>query len=425
MKRLLIAMAAAIVTLSVWSAVTDVITLRDGNVYKGNIWMQLSDGQIRFYADTSIVYLSSSKISRIERLPAKKNDKYPRADIYLVSEKDNVAIIDDEKSVVVDSVCTQGDSAVIAGAIELGNEDSGAQFDVEVLRNVELLEEGSVVKYLDSSPRNILVRLKDVLAITRKPRNPKQLNGLDDEIVTKGRTYKGNIVSTEPGKSLKIESDGRVYSIKLSDVEIQRKVPVDKEEPIFAQSPIIDNIYLRKKDEVIPDVVLIEQDYINGTFDVIDRNNVVTRRPLADIVKIRKEINRQYKPRMEFSFANDSLYINRKSMEGYPYAYKNDKIRLKLSNDVKIQAFKRENGCIKVEGSENTSILRIILMPLGNVCPQDINFKMSHLLADNIPVRLQESDSKDGIILREYSVMPGYYALINTGNSTMIVFRVY
>ncbi len=425
MKRLLIAMAAAIVALSVWSTVTDVITLRDGNVYKGNIWMQLSDGQIKFYADTSIVYLSSSKISRIERLPSKKNDKYLRADIYLVPEKDKVAVIDVEKSAVVDSVCAQGDSAVIAGAIEPDNEDYDAQFDVEVLRNVELLEEGSVVKYLDPSPRNILIRLKDVLAITRRPRNPKQLNGLDDEIVTKNRTYTGNIVSTEPGKSLKIESDGRVYSIKMSDVEIQRKVPVDREESIFAQSPIIDNIYLSKKGGVILDVVLIEQDYINGTFDVIDRNNIVTRRSLADIVKIRKEINHQYKPRMEFSFANDSLYINRKSVEGYPYARKNDKIRFRLSNDVKIPAFKRENGCIKVEGSEDTSILRIILMSLGNVCPQDINLNMSHLLVDNVPVRSQESDSKDGIILREYSVMPGYYALINTGNSTMTVFRVY
>lgn len=61
------------------------------------------------------------------------------------------------------------------------------------------------------------------------------------------------------------------------------------------------------------DVVLIEQNYFRGTFDVIDRNNVVTRRPLSEINKIRKTLNLDYKPRREFAFNIDSLYINREA----------------------------------------------------------------------------------------------------------------
>lgn len=423
MKRILIALAAAAVAVGAWSAVTEIITLRNGNVYKGSIWVQLSDGQIGFNADTSIVYLPSSEISRIERLPAKKNDKHPRADIYLMSEPDTVAV-EEVVSAVADTAYADCDSVVTVEEAGLDEVITGSNPDVEVLRNVELLEEGSIVKYLDTTPRDLQLRLKDVRLITRPPRNPKQINGLEDEIIAKSGTYKGNIISTEPGKSLRIESDGRVYSILLSDIEVQRKVAIDKEESVFAQSPIIDNIYFGKKKGVILDVVLIEQNYTNGTFDVIDRHNVVTRRPLADIVKIRKEINREYSPVMEFSFQMDSLYVNRKIVEEYSYVRKNDRIRLRVNNNVMIPTFKREKGCINVEGSDGSSILRTILVSLGNAYPQEVNINMADLLVDNIPVRKQETDPQKGIILREYPVKPGYYALINTGNSTMTIFKV-
>ena len=226
-------------------------------------------------------------------------------------------------------------------------------------------------------------------------RDPSLLNGLRDEIVTKGgQTYTGQIVSNEPGKSVRINDNGRIYHVALSDIAIRRR-------GLVSQAPLLDNVYLRKDGGVLLDVVLIEQNFSRGTFDVIDRNNVVTRRNLADISKIRKHVNKDYRPRKEFAFEKDSVYINRKVVTGIPYERKGDKIKAKFPK-VSIPSFTRDNGCIILEGSDNMTNKRMIL----------------------IPVSVSGSKEKMFDLRRGFNVNPGYYAFINTENSSLILFRV-
>lgn len=376
-----------------WAEVTDIITLRNGNTYSGFIWMQLSNGEIGFKADTSIVYLPAAEIERIERHPVRKGDKRQMADIYLYSAcdstvvLDSVAVIEEEPiEVIVDSVYAPEVAYVdsVAYPIEEIVIESVPAVQ-EVIRGVELLEEGSIIKYRDTNPADLKLNMKDIRLISRPQRDPALLNGLLDEISTKsGQTYKGTIVSTEPGKSVKLNSDGRIYSILLSDIDAQRKVAVDPDEPLFVQSPVIDNVYLRDGKGVLLDVVLIEQNYFRGTFDVIDRNNVVTRRPLSEINKIRKTLNLDYKPRREFAFNIDSLYINREGVDEMPYERKNGKIRLKIEDASSIKTFARTHGCISVEGFDNTASRRMLLISLGASLSKRISISIFRSLSRRI-----------------------------------------
>lgn len=431
MKRLIFILIAAAAACAAWAEVMETITLRNGNTYKGLLWMQLSDGEIGFKADTSIVYLPAKEIDRIVKLPAaKKGDKRVLADIYLVSQPDTVAVVEEPVAVVADSVAVIDSVAVstdIVPAVEGYFEDDTviAVGDDDIIRGVELLEEGSIVKYLDSTPRDLKLRMKDIRLISRVPRDPALLNGLLDEIVTKsGETYTGYIVTTEPGKSVRINDDGRVYSVLVSDIGIMRRVAVDRDEPVFIQAPVLDNVYLGKDGGVLLDVVLVEQNYGKGTFDVIDRDNVVTRRPLADITKIRKAYNRDYRPRREFAFDADSLYINRQAVTEIPFERKSGKIKLKAANLATVPSFARTGGCISVETTDSQTARRSVLMALGAKLPSEISLDIADMLEKNIPVHSQEINDRTNILKRDYSVAPGFYALINTESSTLVIFRV-
>lgn len=437
-------MISVIMATGLMAEVMEIITLRNGNIYSGYIWMQLADGEIGVKADTSVVYMPMSEVDRIVRMPVKGNDRRQFADIYRAIA-DSVAVVEDAvveelaaypdttavdmEYLYVDSVAAPSsayvyvDTAATANITPVEISASGDYFP-EVIRNVELLEEGSVIKYRDTNPRDITLRMQDVRLITRPLRDPSLLNGLRDEIVTKGgQTYTGQIVSNEPGKSVRINDNGRIYRVALSDIAIQRRVAIDPSESVVSQAPLLDNVYLRKDGGVLLDMVLIEQNFSRGTFDVIDRNNVVTRRNLADISKIRKHVNKDYRPRKEFAFEKDSVYINRKVVTGIPYERKGDKIKAKFPK-VSIPSFTRDNGCIILEGSDNMTNKRMILIPVSVSGSKEIMIDMTDLIDRNIPVSSQDVNPRNNILRRAFNVNPGYYAFINTENSGLILFRV-
>lgn len=443
MKRILFALISVIMATGLMAEVMEIITLRNGNIYSGYIWMQLANGEIVVKADTSVVYMPMSEVDRIVRMPVKGNDRRQFADIYRTIA-DSVAVVEDAvveelaaypdtaavdmEYVYVDSVASSSSAYIEpdTAAIDVVAVGGAAESDYfpEVIRNVELLEEGSVIKYRDANPRDITLRMKDVRLITRPLRDPSLLNGLRDEIVTKGgQTYTGQIVSNEPGKSVRINDNGRIYHVALSDIAIQRRVAIDPSESVVSQAPLLDNVYLRKDGGVLLDVVLIEQNFSRGTFDVIDRNNVVTRRNLADISKIRKHVNKDYRPRKEFAFEKDSVYINRKVVTGIPYERKGDKIKAKFPK-VSIPSFTRDNGCIILEGSDNMTNKRMILIPVSVSGSKEIMIDMTDLIDRNIPVSSQDVNPRNNILRRAFNVNPGYYAFINTENSSLILFRV-
>lgn len=414
MKRILLALAVAAAAAGLKAEVLETITMRDGNMYSGYISEQLANGEIGFSADTSVVYLPMVKIDRIV---SHKTSSRERADIYLRHDiMDTVAVVE---AVLAEAVA---DTAAVAGY----ESEYAGTYDGEgdIIRDVEILEEGSVVKYRDARPHDLRLLMRDVLLITRPARDSSLANGLLDEIVTRGgQTYTGQIVSNEPGKAVRINSDGRIYMVALKDIAVQRRVAADPGEAVVKQSPLLDNVYLRKNGEVLRDVVLTEQNYADGTFDVVDRNNVTIRRRLADISRIRKSVNRDYAPRREFDFDKDSVYINRTAVEAMPYRRKDGVITVKLP-DREVPAFVRDHGRLTVECADNTPNRRMLLVPVIMRDQKELTVNLADLIEKNIPSSTQEINPKNGILSRDYYLGAGYYAFINTDKTTLILFRV-
>lgn len=427
MKRLLTALAILAATCGAKAEVIETLTMRDGNVYSGYISEQMSNGEICFRADTSVVYLPMYKIDRIvnHRRPMTRKAGEKASGTAPSSQTADIYLLPVMTDTVEVEIVAVADTAVAAGYeseeayAEVADEERG-----EVIRDVEILEEGSVVKYRDCTPRDLRLRMQDVRLSTRAPRDPSLANGLADEVVTRnGQTYTGQIVSNEPGKSLRINSDGRIYIIAFKDIAVQRRVPIDSEEPVIKQAPLLDNIYLRKGGEVLRDVVLTEQNFAEGYFNVTDRNNVTIRRDLRDISRIQKKVNREYAPRRIFNFDKDSVYINRTAVDAQPYQRKDELITAKLPEG-EIPVFMRDHGHITVECSDNMSNRRMLLVPVIMRETKNLTLNIGDLIEKNVPASTQEINPKNNILSRNYYLGAGCYALINTDDTTMIIFRV-
>ncbi len=429
-----------LISVGLSAQVTEIITMRDGNRYSGSILQQNSNGEITFMADTSEVYLPMSDVERIQRYTSAKRGSGEFADIYLSCSVEADTAMDVEENLSIYPVAV--DNSLIALADSISQDLPSASVEVvdlsapvvveyaveqdDVIRGVELLEEGSIIKYRSTEPVVKTFKMKDVSSIARPARDKHLQNGLLDEITTKnGRIFKGTIVNTEPGKSVRIESDGRIYTLLISDIVVQRRIPVDPEETIFVQSPLIENIYLTGDKGTIYDVVLIEQNFGKGTFDVIDRKNVINRGRLTDISSIRKEVNRDYKPRKEIYLNPDSLYVNYQNVVSARFDGSKKEIELKNLDGSNLKGFPRVNGAISVISPDSNSFRRMYLMSLGSKLQGTQKIKKSDLLTKSIPVLSQTVNAKTKMLVREFPVNPGYYGLIDTDNSRIYIFRIF
>lgn len=420
-KRISLSLVLATVTLLAAAIVTDVIKLRDGSVYYGYIWMQLNNGEIGISADSSVVYLPQSEISSIEY---KNHDRHGRqlADICLYKSDTAVAVIEViADSVLCDTIAAFGDDGVF---VEEDASDTVEYVDGDsVLRGVEILEEGAIVKYCDRSPREVKLRMSDVREITRPPRNPKQLNGLNDEIVTTtGRSFKGQIISIEPGRTVRINDSGRIYRIPVDQIAVQRRVAIASDQSVMAQSPLIDNVYLNGEG-VVFDVLLVEQDFAGGTFRVIDSDNVVKQYSLSQLSKIRRHPNADYEPRMEFKYEDGAYYICGQKAIPEEGQLRRGRIRAEVSL-ANVADFRSRDSKIIFECADNMANRRIILVPIPQIEYGEAVFSSKYLLEKAIPAETQSVDRAKRILRREYAVLPGYYALVDSENASLILLHV-
>lgn len=423
-KRVLLSIVMAAAALSAAAVVTDIIKLRDGSVYYGYIWMQQANGEIGVSADSSMVYLPQSEISSIDY--KKRVGGRHMADIYLHDPDTVVAVIEVVDDNVAcdtvaacdsDGVVMEGDVAV-AGAVE---DDAG--YEKYVLRGVEILEEGAILKYLDRSLRMVRLRMSDVREITRPARNPRQLNGLNDEIVTNtGRSLKGQIVSIEPGKTVRINDNGRIFRIPVEQIAVQRRVAIGTDQPVLEQTPLIDNIYL-KDGGVVSDVLLVEQNYADGTFRVIDSGNVVKQYNLSQLSKIHRRPNSGYVPRQEFDYEKGAYYISGQKAVVENGLMRRGRIRAEVSL-AGVTDYSRKDGKIIVECEDNIANRRMILVPMPRVEYGEAVFTSKYMLENALPAEMQSVDHAKGILKREYAILPGYYALVDNENASLILLHV-
>ena len=307
------------------------IYLKDGSVLSGYIQKQENNGNLTFRSDNAEICLKSKDA-------AISNEKN-----YSVKDLSKAWIEWAEKNDEFEGV---GDSRTLTLADVTSKTKS--------VSRVKILERGEVVKYLEMAPNTYRIAWKDVVSIKGDPRSKTALSGINRIYQLKsGMEFEGQYAE-ENDSVLTLYMNNRVrQSFKINDVVKYTFRPINPNQDIFAQSPLLDIV--KTKNGAETKGIIIEQNYTSDKdtenyFLVQQQSGAIQSIKLSEIAETRKEENPKYDPKFDILLKEGDVVINRQEVVQVNIKEQDDNIVLdSLSDKVVISKDANNNTKVTVE----------------------------------------------------------------------------
>lgn len=307
------------------------IYLKNGSVLSGYIQKQEGNGNLTFHTDIAEICLKSkdATISNEKNYNIKDLGK---AWIDWAEKNDEFEGVGDSRTLMLADVSSKNKS----------------------VSRVKILERGEVVKYLEMAPNTYRIAWKDVVSIKGEPRSKTSLSGINRIYQLKsGMEFEGQYAE-ENDSVLTLYLNNRVrQSFKINDVVKYTFRPINPNQDIFAQSPLLDIVKTKSGAETKG--IIIEQNYTSDKdsenyFLVQQQSGAIQSIKLSDIAETRKEENPKYDPKYDILLKEGDVVINRQEVALVNIKEQGDNIVFdSLSNKVVIDREANNNTRVTVE----------------------------------------------------------------------------
>lgn len=352
MKKILSYLFAFAIFGTANAVVVQKVTLKNGTVLNGYIQSQNGSGKMTFHTDNAVVYMKSNntnvydfkvKIGNLDKAWkdwAEKNDAFQGLGSNRTLELSNISFKYDY---------TTADSVLVLDE-DMGFEDELKEHNRQV-SNVRILERGVNVKFLELTPNTYVISWNDIESI-RADRRPKSaLSGINRIYELKnGKTYEGEYAEeTNDHLSLYLEN-GVVQSFKIDDVIKYTFRPINPNQDIFEQSPLIDIVRTKNGGQFRG--VIIEQNYASKKDSenymlIQTASGAIHSIKISDVAEVRRDENPKYDPQSDILLDEGDVVINRKETAKVGVIEKGELLQLdSLSNKVIIE--KAKDGYTKI-----------------------------------------------------------------------------
>ena len=339
MKRYALSLIIALGCLSAQAVTVQHVYLKDGSVLSGYIQKQNLDGTITVATDKAIVYLNSSKTT-ISSEQAYEEKSLDKAWIDWAEENDAFN-------------GTKGNRTLMLANVNVS--------DGKSVQKVKILERGTMIKYLELTPNSYTIRWSAVKSIRGEKRAKNALSGINREYqLKKGGQYSGEYAE-ETDSTLSLYMDnGVIESFNIDDVIKYTFTPINPNQDIFEQSPLLDIIRQKNGAEVTG--IIIEQNYSSNKDT---ENNILVRQKsgaiqsikIADIKELCKEENADYNPQFDILLNEGDVVVNRGEVEYVGVTEKKDLLVLDhISNKVTVAKGEGNATHITVEYCNSNSV---------------------------------------------------------------------
>lgn len=296
-KILFLLVALCVLGVKARAIIVQKVYLKDGSVLNGYIQRQEGDGKLTIHTDNATICISNGKaivageqaysensLSQAWKNWAEKNDEFQGG-------KGN-------RTLWLGNVLVNG---VLKASM------------------VKILESGATVKYLEMSPNTYKVDWKNVKAIKGDKRNKTALSGINRIYqLRNGEQCEGQYAEeTDSTLSLYL-ANGSVRSFKIDDVIKYVFKPINPNQSLFEQSPLIDIVKTANQAEYRG--VIIEQNYSskkdNENYVLISlESGAIQSVKVSDIIETMKEENKQYSPKFDIVLNPGEVVVNRLPVE--------------------------------------------------------------------------------------------------------------
>lgn len=322
MRKTIIVLICCLYTATAGARIIERITLDDGSVLSGTICRQHPGKDFVFLSERSEICIPAAAVQsqetrniRLESLPETWKTwagDHPFA--VLKKGDERYLSLCDLQIELPDS--TDGPIRLRQSGDTLFPDETAASTDRNThFRQVRILEKGERIRYLDFEKAYYLLNASAIRTIEKMPRTALELSGLVDAIETRdGRMLEGQITVQYPGKAVHlIAADGVTEVIPAEKIAIQKRKKLNRDQPLFEQSPTLDIIVSNEGKR--RSGIIVEQHYgsdeIASHIVLEDRQGNLHREEIASIRTIDKEPNPDYRPLLDVEPEPDEWLVNR------------------------------------------------------------------------------------------------------------------
>lgn len=380
-KKLLIPVLLLICASSAVAESPETIVLKDGNRFEGYMKTRFPDGTVYVHADVSEVTLSDELVEMIE-----EGEKTSNIHIYEDAVGSEASIFTDDPEGLI-------------------------------ISNVEILDSNEGTRFrFKSRPVEFETSMSEIKEIIRPTRPANQVNGLYDIIYTRdGKTYTGEIIKIVPGEFTRIKENNKSINVPTGDIARMSRRHVDKRSSVFLQTPLLEDVELVDGSWLF-NVLIADQDYVNGTFEVVDSTlNLSGRYRLMDVASFNWKPNPAYAPEVVKKTAPNTITVNGKSYNIIKYTTSKDgKDYTFKFNPLNTYKVKPKNGTVRIEynAAERGSNIAMIpapvrgsmgkdrmidfVVPIGSILSSTVIPAKTYNASGSLPTRVDYSNLEIG-----------------------------
>ena len=184
-------------------------------------------------------------------------------------------------------------------------------------RGVVILERGVQIRYQEMSPRTHTIPYTNVARICGELRQPLALSGINRIYQLKsGLQYEGQYVEENDSTLTLLLADGVRQSSYISDVVKYTYRPINANQTIFEQSPLLDVLKTSQGAEMRG--IVIEQNYMGKTdadnyYLIQQPSGAIQSVKVSDVTETCKEENPQYAPKYDIVLKEGEILVNRQT----------------------------------------------------------------------------------------------------------------
>ena len=319
--------------------------------------------------------------------------------------------------------------------------------DNDKLRDIYVKDIGDKIKYVTMKEQTLKLSLDSIVEIKGVERPLTLLSGTDRIYELKnGNRNIGQYVGEKPKEYVKLMTEDGHYNINKKDIVKCVVKPVNKEQDIIEQSPLIDIIKLKGGETyegIITEQNFVSEDEKDWFLTLIRENNNMTMLKYKDIVEFKKEKNYSYRPvhdiivgEGEFCLNDSSLVFNDLSKhpvsDEYFYELSSDSLNTRSFNagtDIVLSANLGKD--VKSEQFVFVSIKELIEQNNKKVAKKakkesKPKYKLSLLdiVINKIQPTKKSGPTKNGTTRYTFKVNHGDYVLVDLVNLKYVIIKI-
>lgn len=227
-------------------------------------------------------------------------------------------------------------------------------------KDVRILENGDIIKFLSLTSKQYLVAWNDMLKTVKESRPERQFSGLNDVLIMKdGSKHVGQVSEQYPGKNVKISlSKDNAITVNSAQIVEMQSVPASEQLSIFEQSPLLDRIYIKGSSNAIEGVIVKRR--TSKDLTIHTQNDGDLTYAIRDITKYQKVPNAEYKVLTDKNLSKGEILLNGDAKNAWFAPLETINGYLVLGEDVSMVAKKGEELILEANLDNPSAAINVI-----------------------------------------------------------------